>query len=265
MALNNSVETLTFLFLIAALAGFLDTLAGGGGLITIPALIASGVSPLSALATNKLQACIGSGTASFLMIRLKRVEWNNIKWLMLTAFSGSALGTISIQFVDTAILSFVIPSVLLLIAVYFIAAPLPAEIEKTARMGLPKYCALVVPAIGFYDGMFGPGTGSFFNLAGISLRGQTFLHSTAVAKTLNFATNIASVLVFLFSGRVAWNIGFTMMAGQAIGATLGSHYLFKVNPKYVRILIVVMCLGMLVKYAHSLGWHVPEPSSDQHH
>jgi hypothetical protein len=102
--------------------------------------------------------------------------------------------------------------------------------------------------------MFGPGTGSFFALAGVSCKGYDLIKSTAIAKSLNFSTNIASLIVFLFAGHIVWVIGLIMMLGQAIGAQAGAHFLFKINPAYLRGIIVMMCVGMLMKYSMSMGW-----------
>jgi uncharacterized protein len=250
--IHLSFELLAFLFGTAAIAAFLDTLAGGGGLLSLPALILSGLPPLFALGTNKLQGSMGTATATFMMLRKKRVVWKDVKLLMLAAFIGSTLGTCAVQFVDTAMLTFIIPAVLVVIAVYFLFSPLPSESVREPKIALTLYRNLVVPVIGWYDGMFGPGTGSFFALAGVTLQGQGLIQSTAVAKTLNFATNISSLLVFLLAGKVVWTAGLLMMAGQALGAWAGSHCLFIINPRYLRLLIVVMCLGMLVKFFFTL-------------
>ena len=172
---------------------------------------------------------------------------------MLAALIGLVIGTIIIQFVNTQTLTFVIPIVLLLIAIYFLASPTANENAKP-KLSKRKYQNLVVPVIGAYDGMFGPGTGSFFALAGVSLRGHCIINATAVAKTLNFATNFASLIVFLIAGQVVWLIGLIMMAGQVVGAWLGAHSLFKINPAHLRLLVVAMCLGMLVKYSYAMGW-----------
>src|SRR5690606_25527241 len=104
MTLEFSVEILCLLFLVAAVAGFLDTLAGGGGLITIPALILSGAPPLAALGTNKLQGCVGTATSSFLLIKRRKVYWHELRWMVVSAFSGAAVGTLIVQCVDTTIL-----------------------------------------------------------------------------------------------------------------------------------------------------------------
>ena len=248
------MESLLFLFIAASIAGFIDTLAGGGGLITVPALILSGIPPHTALGTNKLQSSMGSGTATFIMFRKGRVSWPNVKNLMLAAFIGSLMGTVAVQFIDSSVLSFVIPAVLVLIALYFLFSPQLSEVERHPRISDNLFKKLLVPVIGWYDGMFGPGTGSFFAMAGVSLRGQGLIDATVVAKTLNFATNIASLIVFLIAGKVVWLYGFTMMAGQFIGAAGGSHCLLRINPRYLRILVVTMCLAMLVRYAWSAGW-----------
>ncbi len=232
----------------AAIAGFLDTLAGGGGLITLPALIISGIPPLYALGTNKLQGTVGTFTASMMMFRKKKVAWRQVKYPMLLAFLGSAAGTLAVQFVDATILGFVIPVVLIGTAAYFLLSPLFESAEKTAKISEKLYASTVVPLIGWYDGMFGPGTGSFFVFAGSSLRGHGLIESTMIAKTLNFATNSASLLVFLLAGKLVLTAGLVMMVGQFLGAWLGSHCLMKINPVYLRGIVVVMCAGMLVKY-----------------
>ena len=252
--MDFTLEILVFLFFVAFVAGFLDTLAGGGGLIALPALIMSGIPPLSALGTNKLQGSMGTATATYMMVRKKKVLWSDVKYLMLSAFIGAVMGTIAIQFVNTELLAFVIPVVLVCIAVYFLLSPQPQKEGGTPRLSMGKYQKFIVPSIGWYDGMFGPGTGSFFALAGVSLRGNGLIDATAVAKTLNFSTNIASLIVFLVAGKVVWLVGGVMMLGQFFGAWAGSQCLFRANPKYLRLVVVAMCIGMLGKYAFSMGW-----------
>ena len=249
-----SSELLASLFLAASLAGFIDTLAGGGGLITMPALIMSGVPPLAVLGTNKLQSSMGTATATYMMLKTKRVHWHDVRHLMLYAFLGAALGALGIQFVDADSLSLVIPAVLLFIAVYFLFSPQLRERHAAPRLSSGKYRNVIMPLIGCYDGMFGPGTGSFFTLAGVSLRGCGLIDATAIAKTLNFSTNIASLMVFMSAGKVVWVVGIFMMSGQLIGAWMGSHCLFKLNPKYLRFLVVAVWSGLLVKYVPTTGW-----------
>lgn len=248
-----TTQILIFLFLTALVASFLDTLAGGGGLLTVPALFLAGIPPLAVLGTNKLQSSMGTATATLMMFKNKKVTWKEIRGLMLFAFLGSATGAWMVQFINTAMLSFVIPIVLLVIALYFLISPTPKEGQEP-KLSHNKFRNFVVPLIGSYDGIFGPGTGSFFALAGVSLRGKDLISATILAKTLNFATNAAALTVFLLTGKIAWVAGLTMIVGQGIGAWLGSKSLFNINPSYLRILIVVMCLAMLVRYVFSMGW-----------
>lgn len=239
------------LFVAAFVAGFLDTLVGGGGLITIPALLMAGLSPVQALGTNKLQAVMGSGTASMHMFKRKIVRFESVRVLMALAFIGSIIGTVSVQYISTQALEIVIPAVVILIAVYFVLAPNQADFLGEAKMSERSYATSVVPGIGFYDGMFGPGTGSFFVLAGVSLRGQKIVSATAIAKTLNFATNFGALLIFMVYGQLVWLVGLFMMVGQFLGASLGARTLLKINPQLLRFLVIAMCLVMLVSWAFS--------------
>lgn len=248
-----TLQLLLLCFFVACLAGFVDTLAGGGGLICIPALIMLGIPPISALGTNKFQGSVGTFTATYILLKQKRIKWSRIRPLFLTAFLGSVVGTLLVQFMDTEVLSFIIPIILTFICLYFLVAPQPKASAKPL-LSERAYRNTVVPGIGMYDGLFGPGTGSFYTLAGVSLKGLALVKATAQAKPLNFATNIASVFVFLVAGKILWSVGVVMMFGQVLGAWLGAHSLYKIRPEWLRLLIVVMCLGMLLKYVHTLGW-----------
>lgn len=242
---------LLVLFAVALLAGCLDTLVGGGGLLCLPALVLAGMPPLLALGTNKLQGTVGTATASFMMLRHLKVRLADAKYLMLVAFFGAASGSLLVQRLDTAFLRFMIPLVLVLVAGYFLASGLLVKHLPTLVLPSRWYGRLVVPLIGGYDGMFGPGTGSFFAMSAVALRGLPLLEATALAKTLNFATNFASLLVFVSAGQYVWQAGLIMMTGQMLGAYAGSHILFRINPLYLRALIVLICLAMLVRFYFS--------------
>jgi len=250
---DYTLEILGFLFVIGILAGFLDTLAGGGGLLSIPALMMSGMPPILALGTNKLQASVGIGTATLLLFKKKKFDWKEVKILVRATFIGSAVGAVIVQFIDTDILSFVIPIVLGFIALYFVVSP-EVKGKYESHGSQRSYQNIVLPIIGCYDGMFGPGTGSFFVLTGTFFKRLELIQSAILAKPLNFASNVASLVVFLSFGHVVWFIGFLMMAGQVIGASLGAHYLVKANPRVLRLMIVVMSLAMLIRYSYSMGW-----------
>lgn len=247
-ALILTPELLLILLGVAMVAGCLDTLVGGGGLIVLPALVLAGIPPLQALGTNKMQGTVGTATASAMMLRHGKVRWTEVRSLMAWAFGGSALGSLIVQVVDTSFLRFMIPLVLVVVATYFLLQGSLLQRLRPITMAPGTFGRGVVPAIGLYDGMFGPGTGSFFSLAGVALRAQSLLQATAAAKILNFATNFASLLVFVLAGNFVWQAALVMMLGQALGAWAGSHILFKINPLYLRALIVLMCVGMLVRY-----------------
>ncbi len=240
-------HVLAVLAAVALAAGFLDTLAGGGGLLTLPALLLAGVPPLQALGTNKLQGSCGTGMATWRVVRAGRVRWADAWRPMLWAFAGSALGSVAVQFMHADDLRIVIPVVLGLIAAYFLFVPRAHHPPAAPRVGERGWTWGWVPAIGAYDGAFGPGTGSLFALGGVALRARPLPDATAVAKTLNFATNVASLAVFLVAGKLVWIVGGAMIAGQLIGAYAASHVLFRVKPLVLRGLIVVMSLGMLAR------------------
>jgi len=249
---NFSIEILTFLFFVGVVAGFLDTLVGGGGLLAVPALLLSGIPPIYVLGTNKFQGSMGTGIATFLLFRKKKLDWNSVKNLMFASFIGSILGGVIIQFVDTQFLSFVIPIVLVFIAIYFIISPKPKSTVGNSKPN-KKFELFAVPVVGFYDGMFGPGAGSFFAMTGVMLKKLEIIQATILAKPLNFASNIAGFIVFFSFGHIAFLIGLLMMMGQMIGAFFGTHYLLKANPLIIRLLIVIISISMLIKYMFSLS------------
>ena len=248
---NLSLEILAFLFLVGVLAGFLDTLVGGGGLLAVPALLLSGIPPIYVLGTNKFQGSMGTGIATYLLFRKKKLNWQTVKKLMIASFIGSIIGGIIVQFIDTEVLSFVIPIVLVFIAIYFIVSPKPKAMSSSTKSD-SRFESYAVPGVGFYDGMFGPGAGSFFVMTGVMLKKLEIIEATILAKPLNFASNIAGFIVFFIFGHIAFVVGLVMMLGQLVGSFLGTHYLLKANPKLIRALIVISSLSMLAKYMSSL-------------
>ena len=248
---NYSLEILTFLFFVAMIAGFLDTLVGGGGLLAVPALLLSGIPPIYVLGTNKFQGSMGTGVATLLLFRKKKLNWSAIKYLMLVSFIGSVIGGVIVQFIDTKALSFAIPIVLVFISIYFIISPKPKKTSKSSASS-KSFDKYAVPAVGFYDGMFGPGAGSFFVMTAVMLKKLEIIQATILAKPLNFASNIAGFIVFFSFGHIAFLIGLIMMVGQLIGAFFGTHYLLKANPLVIRFLIVIMSISMLARYLYSL-------------
>ncbi len=245
-----SADILLLLFFIATIAGFIDTLAGGGGLITIPALALSGIPILAVLGTNKLQGCSGTATASFLLYRRRKFQFEEIKQAFIMAFIGALIGSLAVQVINKDVLKFIVPVVLFGIGFYFLLSPYIKLSNDKLQLSNTTFNTTVIPGIGFYDGMFGPGTGSFFSLANLSLRNKTLIEATTLAKPLNFATNIASLIIFIALGQVFWLAGAAMICGQILGATAGSHFLYKINPGLLRAIVVIMCFSMLGNYLY---------------
>ena len=239
--------------LVGLAAGFIDTIAGGGGLLTVPSLLLAGLPTIAALATNKLQSSSGTLTASLTMIHKKQVKLPTVAGAFAMSFTGSLAGCWLVQHIPPHHLDVVIPLVLTGIAIYFVRNKTAGEHLGPPRIGIWLYRLCVVPVIGFYDGFLGPGTGSFFGLSGVALQGETLVAATAKAKLLNFASNSAALLAFLASGKIVWLVGLAMIAGQITGAYLGAHVMIRGGARLIRPLIVVMCLAILLRYAVQKG------------
>lgn len=242
-----TTQLISILFFVALMAGFIDAMAGGGGLLTIPALLLTGMNPVAVLATNKLQACAGSFSASVTMIKKGLIHPKMMKIALLFAFVGSGVGTILVQLSPPEFLQKALPFVIGTVGVYTLFSPNLGKLETTPKMSQKLYERTIAPLIGLYDGYFGPGTGTFFSLSQVVLRGRDLVQATARAKLLNFATNIASLIFFILGGQVVWIVGLVMMAGQLVGAYLGSHMVVKGGAKFIRPVIVVVCFCMVAK------------------
>jgi hypothetical protein len=244
--MDISFELLGILSLVAVIAGFIDAIAGGGGLLTIPALLFSGISPVQAIATNKLQACFGSFTATRFFIKQNLVSPNKQKWGVLAASIGAILGAIAIQLFDSSLLIAALPYALILIALYLLLAKNFGEGNGEEKMPAKKFNASFISGIGFYDGFFGPGTGTFFTLSYCKMRALDLIQATAHAKLMNFTTNIISLLVFMISDQIIWQIGLAMAIGQIIGTRLGAATVVKQGTHFVRYMTVAVCIAMSI-------------------
>lgn len=249
-----SIEMLALLFGVALVAGFIDAIAGGGGLLTIPALLATGILPAVALGTNKLQACGGSFSASLYFMRQKAVNLRQIWLLVLMTFLGAALGTLLVQNIEVNNLKKILPFLILMIAIYFLLSPTLSDQDRKQRISYPLFAFTAAIGIGFYDGVFGPATGSFFTLAFLLLLGFNLTKSVAHAKVLNFTSNLASLIFFALGGGILWKVGLVMMIGQIIGGTLGAKVAMRKGKQIIRPLIVTMSLLMVGKMLLDQGY-----------
>lgn len=251
-----ALDILAILFVVALIAGWIDAIAGGGGLLALPALLWAGLPPAQALATNKLQGCFGTFSASYNFWKKGHVKLKDILPLIALTFVGSALGTLLIQSMEADFLIDLIPFLILAVGLYFLFQPRMGEIDKAQRLGTWGFALTMGFGIGFYDGFFGPGTGSFFTLAFVALMGFNLLKASAHTKILNFTSNIASLIFFALGGQVVWVVGLVMAMGQMIGGYLGAHMSMKHGSRLIRPLLVVMSLGLTFKLIWSSPDHV---------
>ncbi|MFV0625380.1 TSUP family transporter [Sphingomonas sp. ac-8] len=241
-----AVDTLAFLAVVAFLAGGIDAMAGGGGLLTLPAMLASGVPPVAALATNKLQSAVGTSSAFYTYWRAGHVDLRRFALPALAAFAGSALGATAVQHVSSAFLAALMPVLLIAMGLYFLLAPAMSDVDRHSRLGRWGI-ALIVAAIGFYDGFFGPGTGSFLTLVLVALGGLGLVRAIANTKLLNLSTNIAALLAMVAGGHVLWLLGAVMALANMAGALLGARLAIRFGGKGVRPLLVVMSFALTAK------------------
>ena len=246
-----SFEIATHLALIlmgvAFVAGFVDAIAGGGGLLSVPALLLCGVPPVQALATNKLQGMVGSGTALANYMHAGQIDPRQNLGTAGISLAFGAAGSVFAASLPNDLLKLIMPPVLIGIALVFALRPGLDDHPRPARVSALIFSAAVVPVIAAYDGFFGPGTGSFFMLAYVMLAGHGVLRATAETKLLNFASNIGSLAVFALGGHVMWTVGLGMALTQIFGATLGSRLAVRMGARLIKPLLVVTSTGMALR------------------
>lgn len=242
-----SPEILLILVAVAALAGMIDAIAGGGGLLALPALLWAGLPPVQALATNKLQGSFGTLTASLNFLRRGEIDIARLRIPIVLTFIGSAAGTLAVQRLGSELLGDIVPMLLIAFALYFVFSPRIGDVDAHHRIGHGLFGLLIGFGVGFYDGFFGPGTGSFFAAAFVLLLGYNLRRATAGTKILNFTSNIASLIFFALAGEVVWQIGLPMGIAQMAGAWIGSHLVIRHGTALIRPLLVIVSLAISVK------------------
>jgi len=242
-----ATHLLLFLFLAAFVAGFIDSIAGGGGLITVPAMLIAGIPPLETLGTNKLQSLFGSASATSAYARRGHVTLGEQLPMAVMSAIGGALGAVLATIVPGDVLRASLPFLLIAIGLYFAIKPNLSDSDRHRRITPFLFGITFVPAIGFYDGVFGPGTGSFFMLSFVSLAGFGLLKATAHTKFLNFGSNVGAFTVFLLNGVILWKVGLLMGLGQFLGAQAGSRLAMRSGAKIIKPLLVITCMVLALK------------------
>ena len=235
------------LVLAAFCAGFIDSIAGGGGLISVPALLLAGASPVEALATNKLQGTFGAATATLSYARAGQVRPLDQLGLAAISAAAAAAGALVAHLIPAEILRLIMPVVLIGVAAFFALKPGLSDSARAPRLKPAVFAATVVPAIAAYDGFFGPGTGSFFMMGFVMLAGYGVLQATAHTKMLNFASNLGSLVVFIPSGAIWWAVGLAMAAAQVAGASLGAALAVRIGSRLIKPLLVTVSTAMAIR------------------
>ena len=234
-------------FVAAFLGGFIDAIAGGGGLITLPAIMAMGVPPHLALGTNKLQGVFGSFTATLNFTKKGLIDYKECFVGIVFTFIGALIGATLILFLNANFLKIIIPFLLIAIFIYTLFMPKIGESDRAAKMNERLFYVIFGLVLGFYDGFFGPGAGSFWMFAMVALIGLNLKKAVAHTKALNFASNIVALGVFIAGGQILWLVGFLMAVGQILGAYFGSILVIKKEVKFIRTMFLIVVAATICK------------------
>ncbi|MGO4870917.1 MAG: TSUP family transporter [Roseiarcus sp.] len=240
---------LALLAFVGFVAGFVDAIAGGGGLVTVPALALAGLDPVAVVATNKLAGTFGSGSATFAFARAGKIDLKTMAEPALAALVGSVAGALALPYAPREALAIALPFVLVAVALYFALAPPMGESLSKARLSPRLYALTLAPTIGFYDGVFGPGSGSFYMIGFLALAGFGLIGAIASARIANFGSNAGSLAVYALSGHIWLAPGLAMGAGALLGARLGAHSALRAGARLVRPLIVLVSCAMALRLA----------------
>lgn len=244
---------IVFLVLAAFAAGMIDAIAGGGGLITVPALLAAGLDPRFALATNKGQAVFGSSASFVRFIRHGRIDRQRALVSFAPAMIGSLLGARMVLNFDPARLRPVVLVLLLLAAVFALFRRSGEPTRASWVDAAPRFAAVLVAfALGGYDGFFGPGTGTFLLLIYAYAFGDELVDASGNAKVANFASNLAAFTAFALSGAIRWDLALPMGAAQICGAYVGTELAVKRGAGLIRVMGVVISLALAARVAWQL-------------
>lgn len=251
------LEIIAILMLVALAAGFVDAIAGGGGLLTVPALLLSGLPPVAAIATNKLQGTFGVASSTVAFWRAGRIEKALVLPLGLSAFIGGVGGAGFAHFIPEAFLRGAIPIVLIAIALFVMFSPSLGDEDVQPRWSVAAFCLAFGLGNGAYDGAFGPGAGTFYLLGLILLCGFGMMRAVAHTRLLNFGSNLGALLFFLHAGHVYVAVGLGMGIFAALGAYIGARTTLRFGARLIRpfvvIISILMAIRLLIDPANPVG------------
>ena len=249
-------ELILGLVFFAFCAGTIDAAVGGGGLIQIPALMGAlpQTAPATLFGTNKLASICGTGSAAFSFIRRVKLQWLLLAVIAVFAFISAFVGAACVSMVPTHILRPIVLVMLLVIAIYTFMKKQFGKLHVDPRI-TPKlliFAAIGSLAIGFYDGIFGPGTGSFFIFFFIRFLQVDFLHASALSKIGNFMTNLAALSFFIPTGHVMFQLGLLMAIANIAGSLLGVRLALKYGSGFIRILFLILVSILICRLAYQI-------------
>ena len=237
------------LFLTGLVAGCVDAIAGGGGLLTVPILLSTGLPPQDVLGTNKFQSSCGTTLATWNYTRHGLIDWRRIWMGVVATLVGAVLGAWTVTRIRPEFLRPLIPIVLIAIAAYTAWNRKLGTESRPARMPEALFGLLFGLLLGFYDGVFGPGTGSFWTVACVVVLGRDLLRATAYTKAMNLTSNLASLAVFVATGHVRFGVGLAMASGQVVGGWLGARWAVRGGSSRIRPVFLTMVVLLALKLA----------------
>lgn len=238
------------LFFTGFVAGFVDAIAGGGGLISLPVLLSIGLPPQMALGTNKLQGSFGSFSAAWNYVRNGEVKASDSYTGILFTLFGAVLGACLVQRLDPGLMQHLIPFFLVGVLLHTLLAKRLGSQERPPLFSRQLFFALFGVTLGFYDGFFGPGTGSFWTAALVSVAGYDLTRATGHCKIMNFTSNIVALSLFWAGGNVLVPVGLAMAAGQVAGARTGSNMAIRRGAGFIRPVFMTVVLLTIVRIVY---------------
>lgn len=254
--LESAPPGLIALLMVTGLAaGFIDAVVGGGGLLQLPVtLMIPGLSPVQALATNKMGSVFGTATSAVTFYRRVRPDLRTALPMAAVAALAAGGGAAVAAALPESVFTPIIVLALIAVLVFTVARPSMGQLTELRHAGAHHYARAVAlgALIGFYDGVMGPGTGSFLIIALVSVLGYSFLESSAKAKIVNLATNLGALAVFAAHGSVLWGLGLVLGLSNMTGGYLGARTAVARGSSFIRVVFFVVVTALIVK----LGWDV---------
>lgn len=234
---------LIIFFIAGFSAGYIDSIAGGGGMIQVPVLLLSGIPPLNVLASNKIASLFGVLMATIKYALSKKISWRVVKIAIIPCLIASYIGSSLVMFLSDEIIKWLI-LIAILVAMIFLFKKSKKVVEEKTELNNKKIVIATAP-IGFYDGLLGPGTGTYMMISMKKFLHLDYLISTASTKPLNFATNLGSAIAFIFAGKVLWGVAIVLGVANVAGSYVGSHFAIKDGEEFIKKVLVFVLIFML--------------------